>query len=53
MQISVATQTVVFFQAILLGVAFGLFYEVFRLWRLLFSSKAIFIFFQDLLFFTL
>jgi len=52
-EISAAEQTVIFFQAILLGVIYGLFYEGFRLWRLLFKSKAVAVFLQDIIFFVL
>ena len=50
-EISVADQTMTFLGSILLGLAFGVFYEAFRLLRLIFKPGAVSIFFQDMIFF--
>lgn len=49
----IAEQTSVFLQSILLGVAVGALYDVFRIFRAAFRTSAVGIFFQDLLYFAL
>lgn len=47
----IASEVIVFFEACILGVFFGAFYDVFRIIRLSFKNPKLLIFFEDLLYF--
>lgn len=53
MGISVSQQTMTFLQSLLLGVALGILYDVFRILRLMIPSGRIISFLEDILYFTL
>ena len=49
--IEVNTQTIVFFQSLLLGFCLGLFYDAFRIFRLAISHSSAIIFLEDIFYF--
>lgn len=52
MEVVVAHQTVLFLQACLLGFLLGLFYEIFRILRLMIKTGAVAVFVQDILYWS-
>lgn len=49
----VAGEVIIFLEACLIGMLFGVFYDFFRIVRLIFKNPSVLVFFEDLIYFIL